>query len=676
MADISIADVRAKYPQYSDLSDEQLAKGLHQKFYSDIPYDQFAAKIGLNAKPQPAEAPKPSLTLPANAGLANFGASLIGLPGDTLEGAANILDRAGRLASVGFSRIMGNISPEDAQQETNLALYGGNRVKLRGTSEDIKNALRSTGEPGLSPDNPQPDSELGKLQYDITSRGGFIPGGAVPAAGSIVAEKVLGPDWAGVGALTPQAVSRTLSAAKTAIATPQTVKENIETFKKVGTTPDVAQATDSNFFRGLTNVVGRVPGGQGVIAKFRELEQKALGQAAETGVSAESAGRAIQKGVTGEGGFLERTRAKWQQLDDAVAAKVPTDAAMAPQNTVQALGELTTPAKGAERTTGALVNPTIAKIKDNLAADLQANNGAIPFDALRKLRTNVGEMLDDSLVSGVPNGQLKKLYGALSKDLEEAANASGAGQEFARQNAFYRARMERINNTLEKVVGKGTPEEVFKAVAPTDVDAVNKIRRVMRSLNPSEREVVSDAIVNRLGRATPGKQTLDMDFSSETFLTNWNKMNESAKAQLFPDTEMRGKLDSIAKVSSDIREGKTPFGNPSGTTQGFTANAIYGSVPVAAVMAMSGNVSGAAKALMVSGSLVAGANIGAKMLTSPRVVNWLAQSTKPMSAQQQVARLAQLGVIYNETKDQQLKQELAGYVDSVNAKINPKYVPQ
>lgn len=66
MADITIADVRAKYPQYSDLSDEQLAKGLHQKFYSDMPYDQFSSKIGLApskyvpdselaVKPQPKE---------------------------------------------------------------------------------------------------------------------------------------------------------------------------------------------------------------------------------------------------------------------------------------------------------------------------------------------------------------------------------------------------------------------------------------------------------------------------------------------------------------------------------------------------------------------------------------------------------------------------------------------
>lgn len=47
MADITIQDVRAKYPQYSDMSDDQLAGALHQKFYSDMPEDQFRQKIGM-----------------------------------------------------------------------------------------------------------------------------------------------------------------------------------------------------------------------------------------------------------------------------------------------------------------------------------------------------------------------------------------------------------------------------------------------------------------------------------------------------------------------------------------------------------------------------------------------------------------------------------------------------
>src|ERR1017187_9120168 len=47
MPDVTIDDVRSKYPQYKDLSDDQLADGLHKKFYSDMPREQFDKKIGL-----------------------------------------------------------------------------------------------------------------------------------------------------------------------------------------------------------------------------------------------------------------------------------------------------------------------------------------------------------------------------------------------------------------------------------------------------------------------------------------------------------------------------------------------------------------------------------------------------------------------------------------------------
>lgn len=46
----TIADIRKQYPQYNDLSDEQLAQGFHQKFYSDIPYDQFKQQIGITTQ--------------------------------------------------------------------------------------------------------------------------------------------------------------------------------------------------------------------------------------------------------------------------------------------------------------------------------------------------------------------------------------------------------------------------------------------------------------------------------------------------------------------------------------------------------------------------------------------------------------------------------------------------
>lgn len=45
----TIAEIRAQYPQYSDMSDAALADALYKKFYSDLPRADFDAKIGLQA---------------------------------------------------------------------------------------------------------------------------------------------------------------------------------------------------------------------------------------------------------------------------------------------------------------------------------------------------------------------------------------------------------------------------------------------------------------------------------------------------------------------------------------------------------------------------------------------------------------------------------------------------
>jgi N12 class adenine-specific DNA methylase len=43
---VSLDTIRQKYPQYDDMSDAALARGMHAKFYSDMPFPAFSAKIG------------------------------------------------------------------------------------------------------------------------------------------------------------------------------------------------------------------------------------------------------------------------------------------------------------------------------------------------------------------------------------------------------------------------------------------------------------------------------------------------------------------------------------------------------------------------------------------------------------------------------------------------------
>lgn len=89
MADINLQDVRAKFPQYKDMSDDQLAQGLHQKYYADMPFDQFSQKIGY--------APQTNLVEDAGKNLE------AGVKGSALYGAADI-------AASGASKLGGKIA--------------------------------------------------------------------------------------------------------------------------------------------------------------------------------------------------------------------------------------------------------------------------------------------------------------------------------------------------------------------------------------------------------------------------------------------------------------------------------------------------------------------------------------------------------------------------------------
>jgi hypothetical protein len=155
------------------------------------PWEKYKAQA-VPDSPKPWEKfvqPEKSKTLPANAGLANFAANIAGLPADTVQSGINLI-RATQGAAAGAMGLTDWMPP----------LLKGSP----GTSEWIKAQLRGTEQPGLSPDNPS-SSPMGRAQFDLMSRGGFLPGGALPAVGSVVAERTLGPEWAGVGAMAPQA---------------------------------------------------------------------------------------------------------------------------------------------------------------------------------------------------------------------------------------------------------------------------------------------------------------------------------------------------------------------------------------------------------------------------------------------------------------------------------------
>jgi hypothetical protein len=181
------------------------------------------------------------------------------------------------------------------------------------------------------------------------------------------------------------------------------------------------------------------------------------------------AGQAAQSGV---GSFIGSTMAKANRLYNAIPIAAERPAVLT--NTKQALADLNA---------GLLSNPELSKtVADSKLAQYQraieghtetvptgvvdANGnpitrqvqkgGKLSWQDLKAFRSHIGEQAGaPSLTSDISQQALRKLYAALSQDMQATAKAEGpqALAAFNRANGFYRARQARIDNVLKLITG-------------------------------------------------------------------------------------------------------------------------------------------------------------------------------------------------------------------------------
>lgn len=442
---------------------------------------------------------------------------------------------------------------------------------------------------------------------------------------------------------------------------PTRLNQNIAAFESAGTTPTVGQASENRVMRALESLMARVPGGAGV------MQKKAATQADEVGTGLQkladdlapktnptTAGRAIEQGITGEGGFVSRFKEQASKLYDELDKHMPADTPVKLSATQAFLAKSAAPTKGAEATSALLANPKLGQIGDALGRDLAGSGGALPYGAAKSLRTRVGEMIANAgIVSDVPRAELKQLYGALSQDIRaQAAKDPKAFAAANRAENYYRSGLDRLEKVESVVKKNGGAEKIFAAATAGTREGATTLRSVMQSLKPEEAKILTSAVVRRLGRANPGAQNDTGDaFSTQTFLTNWNGLSKEAKSTLFDrmGPDYRSSMDNIARMASNLRSGSKVFSNPSGTSDATIQAATVGSAVTSLLM---GSPGGAAAVAGVVGS----ANLGSRLMTNPTFVRWLGRNTnRPIGSLN-----AQVGVLSNMGKDDPDIAELVG----------------
>jgi hypothetical protein len=98
----TLADFRRKYPQYNNVGDVQLANALREKYYADVPADQYYKQIGLAAP----KAPKPKADINDTNFLKDTAASVISGVGQLLELPAQVYG----LATGDFKTAIGDVA--------------------------------------------------------------------------------------------------------------------------------------------------------------------------------------------------------------------------------------------------------------------------------------------------------------------------------------------------------------------------------------------------------------------------------------------------------------------------------------------------------------------------------------------------------------------------------------
>ncbi len=263
----------------------------------------------------------------------------------------------------------------------------------------------------------------------------------------------------------------------------------------------------------------------------------------------------------------------------------------------------------------------------------------VRFEDLRSLRTALGKNLDNPMLAGstsAENEVFKQVYSAMSLDLAAAAKHAGpeAEKAMARADRYYRKFMSTAGVTLNKIGKLDADERAFTFAMSRIGDGGSQLRRMRQQFEPQEWDVIGASVLNNMGLARAGAQDATGEvFSVNTFMTNWSKLSDEAKEALFGGkryADMRKGLDDLVEIASSFK-GVERFANTSNSGKVMitymSLQALGGGL---ASMSLGGEVEAGAIPAALTGVLAP--RLAAKLITSPKFINWLATPISDPSA--------------------------------------------
>lgn len=395
----------------------------------------------------------------------------------------------------------------------------------------------------------------GNLAKKLTKEA-VIPGAASELAGQATEGTDLEPYARIAGAISPGVLTSTLGRGARALDT-SGMAANIEAARRAGVDLPTFAAMESPFGGQSAAALQAIPlaGSPVTSALHRGLGQ--MDEAARNIHTQLGGANVVQAGSAAERGVMDWIRGpSASALDHAFTTLEETVPGHSPTPLTNLRAETDKILSGRRSARLSSEQSGATKIVENA---LQSDE-PMTFEGARRLRTEIGNHLNNlyRLPGDVNAGELKRLYGALTKDLEGAARTAGgvegerAFRDANRHTEIIRGQQNRLAKIVGKEEGQFAPETILgniEKLAQTGTKGdINRLLLARRTIPPKEWEHVSAGILGKMGRDNAG------NFSADRFTTGYSKISPSGKDALFgpPGSAVRDSLDNLAHLSEQF----------------------------------------------------------------------------------------------------------------------------
>lgn len=329
-----------------------------------------------------------------------------------------------------------------------------------------------------------------------------------------------------------------------------------------------AVTSDSKSVQQVGKIAANVPVAGQPLRKASQGAMEQMGQAMDTARAgfgssdAAAAGQAVREGVTQaikSGPIKQKVDALYSNVDNLVNPTVT-----APMPNTRTL---------ASQIEGRRANAALPGSRNVSELDEALSRPGMNYEGIKDLRTYFGEMLDGSkeIPQGMSHGEVKQIYGALSKDMRLVIARAGGPDGLKAYDAAEKAakRWADVRQDLQRVLNVNSEEGIFskmvQAAGSKSSADLKLLGRVRGAVGPDKWNEVSSAVVERLGRAPDGT------FSPDRLLgpSGLGGLSPEGKRLLFRSTGQSSHADTIDDIATISKRFKqlNQYANPSGTGQ-------------------------------------------------------------------------------------------------------------